>query len=120
MDYRLEQKVIATITIEDKLQDFTELDVLENGVILGQSILFDKGILSMIGIGALDGVPYYDFSELKESGFDANTIKGLFIYFKNSNEATKAPWMHKTINYKVTGTKPVEKPDRFISNGEVY
>lgn len=120
MDYRIEQKVIATLTLEDKGQDFLELDVLENGVILGQSVIFDEGRLAMIGIGALDGVPYYDFSELKESGFQPEAIKDLFIYFKNSGDPTQAPWMHKTFNYKVTGTKPVEKPDRFISNGEVY
>lgn len=122
-DYRLEQKVIATLTIEDKGQDFIEVDVLENGVILGQSVIFEKGRLAMIGIGAKDGVPYFEFSELKKSGFAiADSIKAdeLYIYFKNSGDPDPAPWKARTINYRVTGTKEVERPDRFISNGEVY
>jgi hypothetical protein len=31
LDYRIGHKVIATLTIEDKGQDFIELDVMDNG-----------------------------------------------------------------------------------------
>lgn len=66
-DNRVGQKVIATLRIEDKGQDFTELDVLENGVLLGDSVMFSNGRMSVMGIGALDGTVYYPFSKAKKS-----------------------------------------------------
>ena len=60
-DYRINQKVITTLKLEDKGQDFIEIDVLENGVIVGSSIIFANGRLSMIGIGTLNGKVYKTF-----------------------------------------------------------
>ena len=54
VDFREGQKVIATLKIQDKGQDFLELDVLENGVLLSYSPMFSHGRLSLLGIGALD------------------------------------------------------------------
>jgi hypothetical protein len=58
-DYRENQKVVCTFEIEDEGQDFTEIDVLANGVILGNSVMFSHGRLSLLGIGSNDGKDYY-------------------------------------------------------------
>lgn len=120
MDYRVGKKVIATLKIEDQGQDFVELDVLENGVILGDSIMFENGRQSVMGIGALDGTVYYPFSE-KSKRFmpDINkkgngSFKGLSVYIYETGKSKPVPWKATVLNYQVIGKKKVVKADRFI------
>lgn len=113
IDYRDGQKVLGTLVLEDKGQDFTELDVLENGVILGNSIMFSNGRISLIGIGALDGITYYVLEEVIKKILKLK-FKGLYVYIKDTGEKTPLPWNAKTLNYKVVGVKKPVKPNRFI------
>ena len=114
-DYRKNQKVIGTLLLEDKGQDFLELDILENGVILGNSILFLKGRLSLLGIGTLDGKKYCTFDDIRKSSIKED-FSGLYVYLRETNKKEPLPWKAKTLNYKITGIKKAEKPDRFIKN----
>ncbi len=116
-DFRKEQKILATIELEDKMQDFTELDVLENGVILGDSVMFRNGRLSLLGIGTLNGTKYFDFQELKnENTFLKKSlkVKGLFVYFYSTDKKKPVPWEAGTFKYRVTKIKKAMKPNRFI------
>ena len=112
-DYRKNQKVIATFKLEDKGQDFTEIDVLENGVILGNSIIFEKGRLSIIGVGTLDGIEYWTFNEMKEDLKD-RPLATFYIYIKKTGGKEPLPWKAETLNYKIIGVKKPEKPNRFL------
>jgi len=112
-DHRQGQKVIATLELSDAGQDFTQIDVLENGVILGNSIIFADGRLTMIGIGSLDGVHYYAFRDLLASNFKKKALKGLYIYFKNTGDSTPLPWKASTIKYSVEKCIKVKDADRF-------
>lgn len=111
-DYRSGQKVIATLKLSDQGQDFTELDILENGVVVGNSIMFSYGRLSLLGVGSLDGSPYFSFEEFKKL---KKSYTGLFIYLKDTKEkVSPLPWKAKTLNYKIIGMAKVIKPNRFI------
>jgi len=112
-DHRHGQKVIATLSLYDAGQDFTEIDVLENGVILGYSPIFAEGRLTMIGIGSVDGVHYYTFADLKASGFKTKALKGLFIYFKNTGKRDPLPWEAQTFKYEVEKASKPKDADRF-------
>lgn len=113
VDHRQGQKVIATLSLYDAGQDFTEIDVLENGVILGNSIMFADGRLSMIGIGSVDGVHYYRLADLIESGFKTKALKGLLIYIKETSKATPLPWNAQTLKYEVEKVIKTKDADRF-------
>ena len=118
-DYRENQKVIATILLEDKGQDFVEIDVLENGVILGNSIMFEEGRLSMIGIGTLDGIEYWSFDELKKDLANKNKPVGkIYIYIKRTEEEDPLPWEAKNLNYQIIDIKKPEKPNRFLNKSK--
>lgn len=96
-------KKIGTIKLEDKGQDFTELDLLENGVLLGYSIIFSDNRISLLGIGTLDGVHYYRAEEVPKT--KSTLLKGKYIYIKKTGEKDPLPWNAKTLNYKVVGYK---------------
>ena len=113
-DYRTGQKVVATIEVADKGQDFTEIDVLQNGVILGNSVMFSHGRLSLLGIGALNGSPYHTATEVIQTRVGALKIKGLSIYLKNTDEKDPLPWKAQTLKYPVVKIKNPVKPNRFI------
>lgn len=113
-DHRKNQKVIATIKLEDKGQDFTEIDVLENGVILGNSIMFSKGRLSMIGVGTLNGEEYYSFSEIKVDLID-RPLATFHIYIKKTGNPDPLPWEARTINHTIIDVKKPKKVNRFIN-----
>ena len=114
-DFRQNQKVIATFVLEDKGQDFIEIDVLENGVILGNSIMFENGRLSMIGVGALNGKGYRRFSQMKEDLKDEPLSK-FYIYLKETGEPDPLPWKADTLKYMIIDVKKAEKPNRFINS----
>ena len=114
-DYRKNQKVIATFVLEDKGQDFTEIDVLENGVILGNSVMFTKGRLSTIGVGTLDGKEYWTFNEMKEDLAD-KPLASFYIYFRDTEKHEPLLWEASHLKYKIIDVKKVEKPNRFITN----
>lgn len=120
IDYRVGQKVITTLELEDKRQDFIELDVLENGVILGDSIMFKNGRQSVMGIGTLDGTIYYPFSEkTKKFTKDINkkgngNFTGLYVYIYETGKKKSVPWEAVTLKYQVTGQKKPVKINRFI------
>jgi hypothetical protein len=120
VDYRIGQKVIATLKIEDKGQDFIELDVLENGVLLGDSVMFKAGRQSVMGIGTLDGKIYYPFNQkAKKFGADINkkgngNFRGLYIYIYETGKVKSVPWEAVTLKYEIIGKKKVVKADRFI------
>ena len=113
-DYREGQKVIATIEIEDKGQDFTELDILQNGVLLGNSIMFSHGRLSLIGIGTNDGMEYHTATEVIQTKTGVLKLKGLIVYMKNTGEKDPLPWKAQTLKYAVIKVKKAIKPNRFI------
>ncbi len=112
-DYREGQKIIATIEIEDRGQDFTELDVLENGVILGNSVMFSQGRLSLIGMGFENGMEYHDFKEFVEMGF-WEPPKGFVVYMKTTGGKDPLPWKATILKYKILKIKKPIKPNRFI------
>lgn len=119
-DYRVGQKVVMTLELEDKGQDFIELDVLENGVLLGDSVMFKNGRQSVMGIGALDGTVYYPFSqEKKHFTPDINrkgngNFEGLYVYIYETGKMKPVPWEAVTLKYEVTGKKKAKEPNRFI------
>ena len=127
-DYRKGQKVIATLQLEDKGQDFLEIDVLENGVILGNSIMFENGRLSMIGVGTLDGVDYWTFDLMKKD-LASKSLAKFYIYIKRTAQsesspwkaqhspwrAQHSPWKAQYLVYKVIDVKKAKKPNRFIN-----
>ena len=113
-DYRKNQKVIATFKLEDKQQDFLELDVLENGVILGNSIMFKNGRLTMIGVGALNGEEYWTFDEIKEDMADRPLVT-FYIYLKDTKDKKESlPWEADTLKYRIIDVLKPIKPNRFI------
>ena len=118
MDYRLEQEVVALIKLEDEQQDFLELDVLENGVILGESIMFEKGKLRMLGIGTMDGQEWFDHGDIKEIPEDFFEDFRLFVYFARSSEALPVPWEAQTLKYRVTGVEEGVDVDRFTKDNK--
>lgn len=111
-DYRDGQKVIATIEIEDQGQDFIELDVLENGVIVGDNTMFSYGRVSLLGIGTENGMEYHDFKEF--AAMKKWQLKGLTIYTFNTGTKTPLPWNATTLKYRVTKVKKAVKSNRFI------
>lgn len=111
-DYRIGQKVIATIELEDGGQDFTELDVLENGVILGYSPMFSHGRLSLLGIGSLDGMDYFSFKDFKV--MKKWKLDDLSIYMKETGEKDPLPWKAQTLKYRVAGVRKPTRPNRFL------
>ena len=115
-DYRKNQKVIIMLALEDRGQDFLELDILQNGVLLGNSIMFKNGRLSLLGIGMEDGIDYYTASEIIESDVSKLRFKlnGLTIYLKDTDKKDPLPWKADILNYKVVGVKKAVKPNRFI------
>jgi len=116
-DYRENQKVIATLELEDKGQDFIEIDVLENGVILGHSPLFENGRLSMVGIGTLDGMDYIPLDEFKKDK-SPRELEDHHLYFKETGEVDPLPWEAKTFKYKVLSIKKATKVNRFINKNK--
>lgn len=91
-------KKLLTIKLEDKWQDFLELDILDNGIIKGNSIMFKKGRLSLLGVGTLDGKEYLTFNEIKKG---KKPKKGYSIYMYDTEEKQSLPWEAKTLNYKI-------------------
>lgn len=115
MDYRKNQKVIATIEIEDRGQDFIELDILANGVILGQSVIFENGRLSLVGIGSLNGTVFKTVNEIVRVPVSKlSSLKGCYVYFYKTAEPKPLPWDAETFKYAVTRVKKGVKPNRFI------
>ncbi len=110
-DYRKNQKVVFTIELKDEGQDFLELDVLENGVVLGNSIMFSDSRLSLLGIGTLDGIKYHNFKEF--IAMKKWSLKGLFVYLKDTDEKDPLPWKANILNYTIVGVKKAIKPNRF-------
>lgn len=114
IDYREGQRVLATLLIEDQGQDFTELDVLENGVLLGNSPMFSHGRLSLLGVGTLDGTKYFNFEEMRMSSI-MKSFNGLSIYLKDTDaKRSPLPWNAQTLKYRIVGMKKAIKPNRFI------
>lgn len=114
-DHRIGQKVIATIEIEDRGQDFIELDLLENGVLLGDSVMFRNGRESLLGIGSDDGMDYHTATEILQMKYPSHLkLKGLTIYMKHTGEKDPLPWKAYTLKYPVVKIKKAVKPNRFI------
>jgi len=113
-DYREGQKVIATIEIEDKGQDFIELDILENGVLLGDNVMFSHGRLSLLGIGTNDGTEYHTATEVMQTYIGVLKLKGMMIYIYNTGEKQPLLWKADTLKYAVVKVKKANKPNRFI------
>ena len=116
IDFRKSQKVILTIEIEDKGQDFIELDVLENGVLLGNSMMFSHGRLSLLGIGDRDGSRYWTAAEVIQSKVNVMDVllKGKTIYMKDTGEKDLLPWKAPTLKYPVVKIKKARGRNRFI------
>lgn len=93
-------KVIKTLKLEDKGQDFLKLDILENGIINGSSIIFSNNRIRLLGIGRLDGSCYYSFQELIEDNF-CYQLKDLHVYIWTGKGKKPLPWKAKTLNYKI-------------------
>jgi len=114
MDYRKNQRLIATLSLKDGGQDFTELDVLENGVLLGNSPMFHEGRITCTGIGSPNGVKYDSFDILKPKILKKK-LTGMYVYFKNSsNSLNPVPWEAMTFKYPITGVRKPEYADRFM------
>lgn len=117
VDYRAGQKVVATIVLEDWGQDPTELDVLENGVILGYSPIFRNGRLSLVGVGALDGMPFTTDTELLQMRYPSHLeAAGHFVYFYDTGSKKPLPWKAQTLKYPIVKIKKASDAKRFIKN----
>ena len=118
-DYRKGKKVIATIDLEDRGQDFIELDVLENGVLLGDSIMFRNGRLTLLGVGTSDGMTYHTCEELLADWQVVNQSiiteeAPQFVYFYETGEKKQLPWDAQTLKYAVLHVSRAKNADRFI------
>ena len=113
-DNRIGQKVIATLEIEDQGQDFTEIDVLQNGVLLGNSLIFSHGRLSLLGIGTNDGIDYHTAIDVIQTKLGVLKLKGMTIYMYNTGEKQPLPWKATTLKYPVVKIKKAVKPNRFV------
>lgn len=117
-DYRIGSRVVCTLQLADEGQDFTELDVLTNEVILGNSPMFSNGRQSLLGIGTLNGDKYFSAMELLEipilSSFTLKSFKGLYVYIYDTATLKPLPWDATYLKYKVVGVKKAIKPNRFI------
>lgn len=114
-DFRAGQKLVLTIALEDKGQDFIELDVLENGVLLGDSVMFRGGRLTLLGIGTLDGMEYQTREQILQLRFPMQfKLAGQFVYFKDTEEKDPLPWKAQTLKYAVIGFKEPKNADRFL------
>ncbi len=119
-DYRDGQKVIATIEIEDRGQDFTELDVLENGALLGDSVMFKNGRISLLGIGTNDGMEYHTATEILQMKYPNHLeLERMTIYMKDTGTKDPLPWKAQTLRYPVIKIKKAVKPNRFIKKAKV-
>ena len=118
VDYRIGEKVLLTIEIEDHGQDFIELDLLENGALLGDSVMFKNGRLSLLGIGTDDGNEYDSFTniftDIIKKNIKALKFKGRTIYLKDTGGRDPLPWRAQTLKYPVTKIKKAIKPNRFL------
>ena len=117
-DFRIGRKVIATIELEDKGQDFIELDVLENGIMLGHSVMFKNGRLTLLGVGTSDGIIYHTCDEILADRQVVNQSviteeDSQFVYFYGTEEEKPLPWNASTLKYVVVGVKKAVKQDRF-------
>jgi len=115
MDYRKGQKVLMTIELEDKGQDFTEVDVLANGVLLGESMLFRDGRLTLVGIGTMDGVLYQSRDEILKLKTKAGIADDEYVYFKETGAKDPLPWLANIFKYPVVRVKRAMKPNRFVA-----
>ena len=113
-DYREGQKVVSTIEIEDKGQDFIEIDVLQNGVLLGDSVMFSHGRLSLLGIGTNDGMEYHTAREIIQTRNGLLKLNGMTIYLKDTGEKDPLPWNAQVLKYPIIGVKKPVKSNRFI------
>lgn len=115
IDYRVGKKVIATIELEDQGQDPTELDVLEDGIILGYSPIFRNGRLSLVGVGALDGMPFTTDTELLQMRYPSHLkAAGQYVYFYETGTKKPLPWKAQTMKYPVVKIKKALDSKRFI------
>ncbi len=105
---------MLTLEIQDEGQDFIELEVLENGVLLGDSVIFRNGRLSLVGIGALNGEPFYTDAQVIRSRLGALKLKGLYVYFHETGKAKPLPWNADTFKYAVMRVKKPKDAERFI------
>lgn len=114
-DYRQGQKVVMTIEIEDKGQDFIELDLLANGVLLGDSVMFKDGRVSLLGIGNESGTKYHYATEVIQTRLGILKLKGLAIYIKETRSKDPLPWNAQVLKYKVTKIKKAKNINRFLT-----
>jgi len=113
-DFRQDQKVVATIEIDDRGQDFIELDVLANGVLLGDSVMFKNGRLSLLGVGALDGMEYHTDTEIIQNRPSALRVADQYVYFYNTGDKKPLPWNASTLKYPVRKIKVAKQANRFV------
>ena len=97
----MKNKKIFTIKLEDRQQDFLELDIMESGIIQGYSIMFAKNRVSLLGIGTLDGKEYWTFEELKNLLPKVKSKSNWYVYLKDAKSAEPLPWEAKTLKYKI-------------------
>lgn len=116
IDYRKNQRVIATLELEDKWQDFTELDVLENGVILWNSIMFKDWRLSIVWIYDQDYIDRIDWCQLADKEMRKHIwIERLcLIRMQDTNHDYSKHEEPMFLTYKITWISEPEKPNRFI------
>jgi len=92
-----------------------ELDILKNGVLLGDSVMFKNGRVTLLGVGEMDGNPYYSREEILLS-IKPPELNGLFVYMKDTGTKDPLPWDKEAsvLKYPVTSLKKPVKPNRFI------
>jgi len=113
-DYLKGQRVVALIKLEDQHQDFAELDILENGVILGDSILFEDGRLSLVGIGTSNGRKWFGREDILSIQYSHCEENELLIYYKPTDTPTPLPWNCGAFKYRVKSVGKGFRADRFL------
>jgi len=103
------------IGLEDHQQDFLTLDLLRSGRLLGYSIMFRGGRLSLLGIGTTNGDQYYSLKEVQEmlKKRTMPKMRGLYVYLKTTGEADPLPWNATTLKYPITEIKRMFRPKRY-------
>lgn len=97
-----------TLKLEDKGQDFLEIDVYENGVIRGYNIMFSDDRLSCFLIASKGGEEFYEVDKISKKDIVFSKYP-LYIYIKKTGTKDPLPWKADFLKYKIIDLKVCKK-----------
>lgn len=94
-------KKICTFQLENNKQNFLEIDLYDNEVLLGSSIMFKDQKLSFVCLASINGKhSFVDMTKILELKKSIKKNK-LYIYIYNSNTPKPYPWETTYIIHRV-------------------